>query len=329
SHGCLLVRDHDLLEGRRSYKGFYVPAPASEFVYRLARVLIKRKDPAEHLSRMRALWDEDRERAGRLWASLLGPDAGSFEDWGHRSPEQWDQLRSRMVSRNRFPLRYRWQEYTRLAHRIVHPIGLRLALLGPDGAGKSTLLPHLQALLHPCTRGQRVVHFCPMMFRKLNHAVVTEPHSTPPRSTVASWTKVLYYFLDHWLGFLLRELPGRIRGVCTIFDRDFDDLLIDLKRYRLQHVVPLIRFLRPSLPRMDLTIVLDISPDVSHRRKPELPVDELRRQRAAYQALADGDNSFALVSAEQPPELVAREAARAVILTLGAREKRRARSHRW
>ena len=32
SHGCLLVRDRDLLEGRRKHKGFYVPGPASEFI---------------------------------------------------------------------------------------------------------------------------------------------------------------------------------------------------------------------------------------------------------------------------------------------------------
>jgi len=158
---------------------------------------------------------------------------------------------------------------------------------------------------------------------------VIEPHAKHPRTTLASWLKVLYYFLNHWLGFLVQELPGRVRGACTIFDRDFDDLLIDLKRYRIQHVVPLIRFLRPALPRMDLTIVLDASPEVSHQRKPELTIEELGRQRAAYNALANGDSSFAIVSAEQPPELVAREAARAVVLALGAREKRRAGSHGW
>jgi energy-coupling factor transporter ATP-binding protein EcfA2 len=232
-----------------------------------------------------------------------------------------------MVSRNHFRLHYRCQEYKRLLRRIVRPIGIRIALLGPDGAGKSTLLPRLEALLRPCVRGQRIVHFCPMMFRSLEHVVVTEPHARPPRTTVMSWLKVFYYFLDHWLGFLVQELPGRVQGVCTIFDRDFDDLLVDLKRYRIQHVAPLIRFLRPALPRMDLTIVLDVSPEVSHQRKPELTIEELARQRTAYQALAAGDSSFAIVSAEQPPELVARDAAGDVILALGAREKRRAGSH--
>jgi thymidylate kinase len=326
SHGCLLVRDRDLLDGRRTYKGFHIPAASSEFIYRLARLLIKRKDPAEHLPRLRALWGEDRQRAQQLWSSLLGSGVGSFEDWSRRPPEQWEWLRSRMVSRNRLRLRYQWQESKRLLHRIAYPIGIRVAILGPDGAGKSTLLPQLEALVRPCVRGQRIVHFCPMMFRRLEHAVMTEPHGKPPRTRVASWIKVLYYFLDHWLGFLVQELPGRIRGACTIYDRDFDDLLVDLKRYRIQHAIPLIKFLRPALPRMDLTIVLDVSPVVSHQRKPELTVEELGRLRAAYQSLAAGDRSFAVVSAEQPPELVARDAARAVVLALGAREKRRAGS---
>lgn len=324
SHRCLLVRDRDLLDGRRTYKGFYIPAASSEFIYRLARMLIKRKDPAEHLPRLQALWGEDHNRAQQLWSALLGADAGSLDDWSRRPPEQWQWLRSRLVSRNRFPLRYRWQESKRLLQRIAYPIGIRMAILGPDGAGKSTLLPQLEALVRPCVRGQRIVHFCPRMFRRSSHIVVAEPHGKPPRTTVASWIKVLYYFLDHWLGFLVQELPGRIRGVCTVYDRDFDDLLVDLKRYRIQHAIPLIELLRRALPRMDLTIVLDVSPEVSHRRKPELTFEELGRQRAAYQSLAKRDRSFAVVSAEQPPELVARDAARAVILVLGAREKRRA-----
>jgi len=155
---------------------------------------------------------------------------------------------------------------------------------------------------------------------------VTEPHGKPDRTTVVSWIKVLYYFIDNWLGFLWQELPGRIRGVYTVFDRDFDDLLVDPKRYRIQHTAPLIKLLRRCLPRMEVTIALDAPPEVFLQRKTELTVEELHRQRAVLQELASGDPSFALVFAARPPEDVARDAAKAVILALGAREKRRVRA---
>jgi hypothetical protein len=322
SHGCRLVRDQDLIEGRRKWKDFYIPAASSEFVYRLARMLIKRKDMAEQLPRLQALWQEDSKRSAQLWVSLFGNDVGSFEDWSKRPPEAWGQLRSRMISRNRFTLPYRLKEYRRLLHRVTHPIGIRMALLGPDGAGKSTLLPNIETLLRPCTRGQKVVHFCPMMFRKLPNTVVTEPHAQQPRSIVVSWIKVCYHFIDHWMGFLLQQAPDKWRGVCTIFDRDFIDLFIDPIRYRIQHAGPFVKLLNSVLPPMDLTIVLDASPDLIHRRKPELTIQELERQRSVLKELAGNDASFTMVSAEQPPETVALHAAKAVILALGAREKR-------
>jgi thymidylate kinase len=77
---------------------------------------------------------------------------------------------------------------------------------------------------------------------------------------------------------------------------------------------------------MDLTIILDAPPEVFHQRKPELTVKELDRQRSVLGELATGDPRCAVVSAAQPPEAVARDAVRAVILALGAREKRRAGS---
>jgi thymidylate kinase len=326
SHGCRLVRDRDLLQGRSKHKGFYIPSTSSEFIYRLARVLAKQKRVSEHLPKVSALWNEDRESASKLWVSLLGADAGSFEDWSRRPSVEWSHLRSWMIARNGFNPYFRLREWQRLLRRIVRPIGIRVAVLGPDGAGKSTLLPQIETLLRPCMRGQRVVHFCPIVIGRSTSAIVTQPHAQPPRSAIMSWIKISYYFASYWLDFFKRGLRDRVKGVCTIFDRDFDDMLVDPKRYRVQHSALLVQLLRQALPKLELTVILDAPPEVLRQRKTELTLDELRRQRAALQELAASNVAFAVVSAEQPAEAVARDAVRAMILTLGAREKRRASS---
>lgn len=202
--------------------------------------------------------------------------------------------------------------------RLLRPPGLHVAVLGPDGAGKSTLIENLGKMLAPCFGNQRVFKFRPDVFGRIEPGVEPQPHAREPRSVPVSWAKVLYYFADWWLGWACTIVPARARNSLVVFDRNFHDMVVDQRRYLVNGVGGLVRVLRHFVPRADMTFVLDADPKTVHARKPELPVEMLEHQRAAYRQLG-----CRVISADRPAEEVAREASREIILWLAAREARR------
>jgi thymidylate kinase len=207
--------------------------------------------------------------------------------------------------------------------RSPAPTGICLAVLGSDGAGKSTLLARLQEMLKPCFLEQRTMHFRPAVFEKQKSGVVTDPHGRPPRDVVSSALKTGYYFLDNWVGWLRVVRPAKKRGSLVIFDRNFDDMLVDQRRYRLKGVAGLVRVLRSFLPDPDLTFVLTAPAELLHQRKPELPLEELARQQEALRKLASRGKDYVLVSADQSPGQVANTVWREVVKLLATHEEQR------
>jgi thymidylate kinase len=319
-----LVSEKILLSNRIPYRGFYVPAPAAEFIYVLAKVFdAKNKSPAKYLPRLKELWQQDPENAQKYFLQVFGETGRSLKEWFERPPEDWSRLRNIMLGRNEFGPSLMLQECMRVVKRVFQPTGISLAVLGSDGSGKSTLLANLERLLKPCFRYQQTFHFRPAMFQKKKQGVISDPHGKPPRGLLMSWLKVFYYFADHWAGWFLKVLPGRSRSTLIIFDRNFDDLLVDQKRYRLKGSSALVRVLRRLLPKADRAFVLSASARLLHQRKPELPIAELEAQQSRLQQLAANGTPYVLVSAEQPPEQVANSVCREVVLYLAAREGKR------
>jgi hypothetical protein len=117
-----------------------------------------------------------------------------------------------------------------------------------------------------------------------------------------------------------------VRNELIIFCRNFDDLLIDPRRYRMRSVGWPARLLRRLLPQADLTFVLDAEPEQIHARKPELSLEELGRQRTEFKRLASSSPRYVLVSSAQPPDQLARTVCGEAIKFLSEREKRRGRA---
>jgi len=322
-NNCLFVPVDVMLDGRRQHNGFYVPRPSSEFVYSLAKAFSKKKDLADYLPRLREFWQAEPERSQQLFENLLGRDAGDLRAWFERPAAEWQRLSNVMHARKRYSLPQKLREWARRARRFLQPSGSRIAFLGPDGVGKSATITRVQALLEPCYRRGQLFHFRPKFFEKQGGPPVTEPHSQPPRGVLTSWLKVLWYFADHWLGWLFQQWPAKCRSTCIVFDRNFDDMLVDTRRYRLRNCGLLLRALRRCLPRFDLTFVLDAPAAVMHQRKPELPIEELERQRAALRDLVDCTPRCVIISTENEPDNVAREVCRQVVRYLAAREQQR------
>ena len=318
-----LVSEKILLEGRRRHRGFFIPAPAAEFIYVATKLFdAKKKSPADYIPRLRELWEQEPGDAQKYFTQVFGDTGLTLAEWFSQPPEQWQRLRKILFDRNRFGPWLLAREAARLLRRTLQPTGAFVTVLGPDGAGKSTLLENLQAILEPFFRHQAVFHFRPMLFQKKRESV-SDPHGRPPRGVLASWLKVFYYFAEWWLGFFMLIVPAKVRSTLVIFDRSFDDLSIDPKRYRLRGAGVLVRFLRRLLPRADRVLILDAPPEVIHARKPELPVREIEAQRSALRALAKGGPRCVLLAADESPEKVARHAAREVVRFLAARNETR------
>jgi len=317
----LLVPEEVLLKDRRRHGEFWIPAPAAEFIYVLTKLFdAKMKSPAEYIPGLRALWLEDKAGARKNFEMAFGETGRTLEEWFAAPVGDWNALRSIMLERNKYGLVRNIRELGRVISRTLHPTGLQVAVLGSDGSGKSTVLIRLQKILEPCFRREFIFHFRPKVFEPKGELVIPNPHGHPPRGSVASVAKLLYYFADHWAGWLL-NLPAKARSTLIFYDRNFEDILIDPERYRLARAGWLVHFLNALLPRPDLTIVLVATPEVIHQRKMELPLDELRRQQTALRDLA-GRRSHVLVSADESPEEVALAACRHVVENLAIRMKR-------
>ncbi len=321
--GALLVPDAVLLKNRhRAPQGFFIPAAAAEFAYLLAKSIAKEGAPGKHSARLHELAAEDPDGAQRNFVLLFG-DTGSVENWLAASPNEWSPLRARMLARHRYPLSLRLREWRRRAVRFLRPAGFHIALLGPDGSGKSTLLARIEQVFAPCFSARRVFRFRPDLFHQIEPGLQATPHDREPRGRFVSVCKVLFYFADWWLGLFVCLWPELRRGALLIFDRDFNDLVVDQRRYLVRGVGWLANFLRYFTPRADLTFVLEDEPSAIHARKPELPVEELARQRAAFRRIAATDSRMQLVAAHAGADAVAHQVTTAIAHALADRELRR------
>jgi thymidylate kinase len=322
---CCLLSDSELLENRTLSQGIYIPAPTTEFAYLLTKSLAKGKPISQRLPRLRQLWQSDPAAIEERFRRLFGPLEDSPARWMDKPAEQWEQLRPLLLKRTRMGFADWAREIARRLKRIFRPTGFCLALLGPDGAGKTTLLEKIE----PWTRESffrrtRLFHFRPKVFeRQSQGGPVTDPHGTPPRGRLGATAKLFYYYLDCLTGYWVKVFPARVRHELVIFDRSFEDLLIDPRRYRFSRSGKLAQWLSRTLPRADLTLILDADPARIHARKPELPIEELARQRAAFQNLAHSSPRYVIISADAPPEEVARSAWSAITAALEQRETNR------
>jgi thymidylate kinase len=163
-----------------------------------------------------------------------------------------------------------------------------VVLLGPDGSGKSSVIESLEAELAGNFAEIRILHLRPRLGRGTARVgpPVADPHSAQARSLILSAAKLLYLLVDYSTIHVWRWWFWWKRcSVLIIFDRYYHDLLVDPKRYRYGAPIWLARWIGHLVPRPDLWILLDASPEVIRSRKREVTLEESCRQCDAYRAL--------------------------------------------
>ena len=335
--GLILASGAELVTGRQRRDDFWVPAPETEFSYLLAKRSCKGLCSQKHAVRLHRLAGGlGLEVAERIAARLFGErggkqiaDACSKGELAELLPAMRKRLWLAAVAKDwSNPIRYAAAEALRVIHRWRRPSGLFVAILGPDGAGKSTLATGLVAATRGAFRRYRLFHLRPMLLgRRKFGGPVTDPHGRPPRSSLVSTLKLLAYVLDYALGYWMVIRPLVARSGLVVFDRYYQDLLADPRRFRFSGPAWMVRMLGRLVPSPDLVLLLDAPPAVTLSRKREVEPAEARRQRQAYLSLAAGIPAANAIAAAGAAPQVRDQSTR--IVTRHLAERFRKQHGRW
>lgn len=326
------------VDGNGATRGFYVAAPAMEFIYYLIKKIDKGQlDPrhGEHLTRQ---WRADPEGAGaqvkRFWRQgdlqALVCEAAQSGDWS-RVCGALPRLRRALRRRCRRGAGDHFGELRRWLHRWRHPTGLVIAVLGADGSGKSAVIEQLRSDWAPAFRQLRYRHLRPRLFSRAaaNCSTVSDPHGRAARGALTSSVKLVWFVLDYLLGYGLRIRPWLARSTLVIFDRYFDDLYLDPQRYRFGAPVRWVWRAAQWLPRPQRWLVLDADVAALQARKQEVSAAGSARQQAAYRAFCSQERDCVRIDANPPLPQVRAQVNQVMLTTLSARALDSLRRAAW
>lgn len=182
-----------------------------------------------------------------------------------------------------------------------------IAFVGVDGCGKSTILKILKQRLVDCAP---VYIVCLRTNKPRSTLVNIQNHAQSPRQLWVSIAKICYKAVAWTLRYHFYFKPRIQRGSLVLLDRFyFDDLLIDPLKYRFNGPVGFLRKIRELVPRPEVYVWLDAPEEILYKRKQEVPVDEVARQRAELYNLMCGEaRECYVLDAAAPVEQVSDQA---------------------
>jgi thymidylate kinase len=209
-------------------------------------------------------------------------------------------------------------EIVRLCQRALQPVGISIALIGPDGSGKTAVARALKEQLDGTWRPTdvRYIHWKPPVLRPLS-AEPGPPNMNPHGQRVRHPVLSLLFFLYHAAGFvaggLRRIIPMKMHGKLVILDRYYYDFFVDQARFRMAVPSGVVRFAFHFVVKPDLVYYLDVAPEIAQSRKAEVPLEETARQREAFCALATRLPNAQVIDATRPVAAVAATIARHIL----------------
>jgi thymidylate kinase len=134
--------------------------------------------------------------------------------------------------------------------------------------------------------------------------------------------RLLAHVLDYGLGYWFVIHPLLVRSGLVIFDRYYDDVGIDPKRYRYGGPLWLHRLLAVAVPKPHVRLVLDAPEEVILSRKQEVELQEIRNLRRLYSEYQQSHRDCRFVDSTSSIAAVAAESTRAIVDVLTARAQR-------
>ncbi|MBX2860465.1 MAG: hypothetical protein KTR14_04475 [Vampirovibrio sp.] len=292
-------------------QGFYVPAPRKEFIYYLLKKIDKQKLDANHAAHLMEVFQQDPEGALSELIPFFPHESinliRSAAESGHWQPvqEKLVLLRQTLHQTVKQTPTMMLLETMRCIRRFLEPTGLHVVFLGPDGCGKSSVIEKTLEEIAPAYRRVQYVHLEPWqgcLEPGVEPPVLTEPHGKSDWNLLLSVMKLCYLVSKYIVGYFSKIYPKLARSTLVTFDRYYQDVLVDPRRFRYGGPAWLSKVLSWIIPKPALYILLDASPEVLLARKQELPPEEVARQRQEYLALFKKLPNAHLVDASQPLE---------------------------
>lgn len=201
------------------------------------------------------------------------------------------------------------------------------AVMAPDGSGKTTFLEALLeklSFLYVCAPGDlsmfHVYHHRPELLPNLGavgekagimkqDCDFTKPHRGKPVGFFNALLRLIYYWIDYIIGWLVCVAKDVRMVRYTVFDRYSYDLLVDPRRTRISSVPLSIRKLFVKcMPHPKITFYIDVEPDEIYRRKQELQPDEIYRQVHMYRRIAASNHNIVSIDGNRPVDQMVNEA---------------------
>ena len=195
------------------------------------------------------------------------------------------------------------KDKVRIVKRVLKPTGISIAFLGPDGSGKTTIINGLLDSNLPF-RKHNYFHLKPIYPKNKTQEVTSNPHEFKPYNKVKSYVKLFYFLYQYNVGWIKNIISLKIKSSLIIFDRYFDDLIADNKRYRYGGTTTSAKVFRFFIKKPALYFVLITDAEIIHKRKQEVEFEELENQIIKYRNLTDNKRYFEIDVREKPEQIV-------------------------
>lgn len=336
-HGKVVLTGDQLMAGRRRCRSFWIPGSAVALRYLLAKRTMKRQFAPHHQYQIkRLLFELGMQEAATVAGALFGGklkhrvvEAVLSDNLNAISGELAGAFAFTAIRREPLTtLRCLAGEGLRLLRRIMFPTGILIAIMGQDGAGKSTLIEDMMGREWLEFQSRRVFHWRPQIIGKRpDLGPLTDPHGSPARGSLGSILRLAGCFADYWLGHIFVVRPQLVRSGLVIFDRHFDDITVDSKRYRYGGPSWLPRLLAHFIPRPDMVVVLDADVQCILARKREVHPEEMTRLQRRYRDLATRESNCVVISTDVGLVLTSLATQRALAIRMNSRFE--CRFKRW
>lgn len=336
SANLLLPSAKDVVERRQRRGLSWAAAATDEFRYRLSMDCLQGARSAANEQRLQQLIRDlgpneakkiARDLFGNRWQwAVSAACPGPHRAWllgKLRRRRWWTQL-------GRDPLRlatYAVRSSLGVARRYFRANGLQVAILGPDGVGKSSFSGKILEMFRPVFTSTRLLQWRPQVIKpraEKNPLVFVSPHSKPPHGKVESVLRLLAVLVDYWVGEMTLIKPLLAQTGLLVYDRNFDDILVDTYRYRYGGPRWLLHLAKKIVPQSECVfLTLEADPEVILQRKQEVSPEEVRRQCAEYRRLAQEQPDSHVIRTDRDSEQSLAEGSRILVNYLNQRFKRR------
>jgi len=313
-------------------KNFFIASPKQELIYYLIKKIVKRDLSLQEFNHLKEQYFKDTKGGQQQLLHYFTRDdvlliIDAFKENNYKSLQRSIFSLKVVASRSAFNYALDFlRELKRKVHRVITPTGLIIVFLGPDGVGKTTIGDGIKTGIMPAFRKLECFHLRPYSLNKKKKNAekeqnidVTDPHGKPSRSKIVSVIKLFYFLADYCWGFLSRIRPLKVRSTLIVFDRYYDDLIIDPKRYRYGAPLLFAKVISRFIPKPDLYIVLDAPTEVIQSRKKEVSFEETDRQRQSYLKFHQKNRNCILLETTQTLEETINNGCREILSFMNSR----------